>query len=421
LQYGLRAAATAKGAAVNVTVTFEQRFEAAPDGTVWTPGQGCYEFLQRYLEIFDHVKVVGRVQSVTRVSPDWTRRADGKGVSFVPVPYFLGPWQYLRRLFEIKRVLARVAQSTEAAILHAPSTLSTGLIEALVPARHPYALEVVGDPWDVFAPGVIRHPLRPYFRQQFSRNLQRQCQGACATAYVTKEALQRRYPARPDTYQAIYSDVELTDASFVPVPRTRKSVQPINVVMVGSLDQLYKGPDVLLDALHICLRHGLNLQAVIVGDGQYRPYLEAHAAALGLRQRIRFAGQVAPGTEVRAELDQADLFVMPSRTEGLPRALIEAMARALPCIASKVGGIPELLCQEDLIQPGDPQALAQKLTEVINTPERLTAMSRRNLDHARQYHESALRQVRRTFYEYVRSRTAEWLLSRDGLPVEQVA
>jgi glycosyltransferase involved in cell wall biosynthesis len=402
-------------------VTFEQRFELAPDGTVWTPGQGSYEFLQRYLEIFDQVRVVGRVQSVTQVSPDWTRRADGQGVSFVPVPHFLGPWQYLQRALAIKRVLLEAARSTEAAILHAPSILTTALVNAFDERRHPYALEVVGDPWDVFAPGAIRHPLRPYFRQRFSRELRRQCHGSSATAYVTREALQRRYPSSPGAFQASYSDVELFDDAFAAGPRTDAPAGTVSLVMVGSLAQLYKGPDVLLEACHLGLKRGWDLRLTFVGDGQYRRSLEAQAAHLGLAERVRFAGQVAPGKDVRAELDRADLFIMPSRTEGLPRALIEAMARGVPCIASDVGGIPELLAKDDLVPPGDGAALARKIIAVLEEPGRLATMSARNLAQARQYHERRLRQARRTFYQYVRARTDAWLRASHARPMNRAA
>jgi glycosyltransferase involved in cell wall biosynthesis len=393
---------------VNVTITLEQRFELSPDGGVWTPGQGSYQFLQRYLDVFGQVSVVARVQRVAQITPGW-KRADGERVSFIPVPYYLGPWQYLRRALEIRRLLQSVAQFSEAAILRAPSIISTGLIKAFAERGHPYALEILGDPWDAFAPGVIRHPLRAYFRLRFSQDLQRQCKGSCATAYVTKEALQCRYPSPPDALSTSYSDVELADESFSSTAKRCCLNGPIKLVMVGSLAQLYKGPDVLIDAVGMCVKQGLNLQLVLVGDGNYRPYLMDKAARLGLSERVQFTGQLAPGKPVRAEMDKADLFILPSRTEGLPRAMIEAMALALPCIGSNVGGIPELLYQDDLVPSGDAIALAKKITELSKDPERLTAMSRRNLAHARQYHESHLSHARTTFYEYVRARTGDWL------------
>ena len=122
---------------------------------------------------------------------------------------------------------------------------------------------------------------------------------------------------------------------------------------MGTLEQLYKAPDVLLDAVGQCFRQGLDLELVWIGGGQYQQQLEARAKELGLSPRVRFLGQLPAGDAVRGELDRADLFVLPSRQEGLPRAMLEAMARGLPCIGSTVGGIPELLPAEDLVPPGD--------------------------------------------------------------------
>lgn len=75
------------------------------------------------------------------------------------------------------------------------------------------------------------------------------------------------------------------------------------------------------------------------------------AGRLGVADRVTFVGTVPAGAAVRAHLDAADLVVVPSRTEGLPRALIEAMARGLPAVGTTVGGIPELLADVDLVPP----------------------------------------------------------------------
>lgn len=108
-----------------------------------------------------------------------------------------------------------------------------------------------------------------------------------------------------------------------------------------------------------------------------------------LPPRIRFMGHVT-GDPVRQILDSSDLFVLPSRTEGLPRALIEAMARGLPCIGSAVGGIPELIDTSEMVPPGDPAALAAKIQEVLKDPLRMETLSRRNLWTAREYLDSVL-------------------------------
>ena len=183
--------------------------------------------------------------------------------------------------------------------------------------------------------------------------------------------------------------------------------------MIGSLSQLYKAPDVLIDAVAACTREGLDLRLTIVGDGKERPVLEARARALGLGPRVRFLGQLPAGEAVRAELDRADLFVLPSRQEGLPRAMVEAMARALPCIGSTVGGIPELLPPEDLVPPGDVGTLARKIREVVGDPDRMARMSARNLEKARQYGEDLLLERRVAFYRHIKACTQAWL---DGEP-----
>ena len=130
---------------------------------------------------------------------------------------------------------------------------------------------------------------------------------------------------------------------------------------------------------------------------------------MGLAERVCFLGQLPAGDAVRTELDKADLFVIPSRTEGLPRALIEAMARGLPCIGSQVGGIPELLTPEDMFASDNLTALVDKIREVVTNPERLAGMSARSLDKARDYKEEILRDRRNTFYRYLRTRTEAWL------------
>jgi glycosyltransferase involved in cell wall biosynthesis len=89
--------------------------------------------------------------------------------------------------------------------------------------------------------------------------------------------------------------------------------------------------------------------------------------------------------------------------------MVEAMARALPCIGSTVGGIPELLPAEDIVPPGDVVALATKIREVVTNPERMARMSARNLEKAHNYQDNVLREKRNAFYRYVRERTEKWL------------
>jgi glycosyltransferase involved in cell wall biosynthesis len=181
------------------------------------------------------------------------------------------------------------------------------------------------------------------------------------------------------------------------------------IVFVGTLAQLYKAPDVLLRAVAICLSAGADVTLRIVGDGRHRRELEALAEQLGIAARTVFVGELATRAAVVAELDRADLFVLPSHQEGLPRALIEAMARGLPCLGSTVGGIPELLDGEDVIEPGNVEELAALMLKVLRDRTRREAMALRNQSRARLYQLTALRPRRAEFYRRVQRLTADWL------------
>jgi glycosyltransferase involved in cell wall biosynthesis len=394
---------------VNVKVSVEHRFLRTTDNVVWTQAAFDFRFWQRYLDVFNSVSVIARVQTCPNVPKDWIR-ADGHNVSFFDLPYYVGPSQYLRVANQVKRQLNKLSSSRDAIIFRIPSQIATLALSQISSQKRPFAVEVVGDPFDIFAPGAIRHPLRFLFRWHHVKEQKRECYQACAVAYVTKETLQQRYPAAQSSFSTNYSSIDLPEIAFTDTARCFKN-QAQTLICVGSMEHYNKGLDVLLHALKLWKGSG-GPMLTLVGDGKHRIELEALTAELGLSDRVRFAGQLAAGAAVRAQLDQADVFVLPSRTEGLPRAMIEAMARGLPCIGSTAGGIPELLPPEDMVPPNDAGALAQKIQEVVCSPARMTAMSARNLQVARSYHESILRARRIEFYTYVKDQTQAWMDQR---------
>jgi glycosyltransferase involved in cell wall biosynthesis len=377
----------------------EQRFDRTPDGVTWTPvDTAAYLSWRRYRAVFREVALLARVRDVKEVPRSWLR-VDGAGVGLVPVPYYVGPVWFAIRVPSVVWAAWRATAPHQAVILRGPGMLSSCARLPLRLRRRPYGLEVVGDPLDVFAPGVVEHPLRRVFRWFFTRELRKMCAGASAVAYVTEDRLQSHYPPGPGAFSTWYSDVELPEEAFVDSPRLCLGERRAHsVIFVGSLEQLYKAPDVVIEACWRCREAGLPVELTIVGDGRYRPQLERLCAARDIQASVHFPGWVSDRSKLRQLLDEADLFVLPSRTEGLPRALIEAMARALPCIGANVGGIPELLEPAEMVSPGDASALEVKIRQVLGDPKRMAAMSARNLQKAREFRYEVMQQRSHEMY-----------------------
>jgi phosphatidylinositol alpha-1,6-mannosyltransferase len=386
-------------------------------GSVYVSGPANYSYWSRYLEVFDEVTLLARV-SESRLQGREERRADGPGVSFRGLPHYTGPWQYLQARRQAKAIARHAIEECDAYLLRVPGLVSQMVWREIIHAKKPYTLEVVGDPWEALSPGTWPHISRPIFRRVATQQLKRICAGAAAVNYVTSETLQQRYPPSKTAYAVGFSDVSLENASvsadtikgryqrLQELPwRGSKTGSSIRIGFVGSFAQMYKGPDTLLHAAALCQGH-LNFELAMVGAGRCLPEMKALAAKLGIADRVAFLGELSSGRSIFEFLDSIDLFVMPSRAEGLPRALVEAMSRGCPCIASAVGGIPELLEPSDLVPPNSPGALAKLILQVAADSDCLLAMSERNLAKAAQFSPQTLNESRRAFLEEVKRRSS---------------
>ena len=133
-----------------------------------------------------------------------------------------------------------------------------------------------------------------------------------------------------------------------------------------------KGFDLALSALAMLVALHPQVEMVIAGDGPARPDLERQAAALGLAERVSFVGWVVP-ERVPALLNTATVVVMPSRREGFGLVALEAALMARPVVATRVGGLPEVVAHDQtglLVAPDDSHALAEAIAWLLAHPER---------------------------------------------------
>jgi glycosyltransferase involved in cell wall biosynthesis len=382
---------------LKLLIALEAHFYRTSDGLIWSKSVPEYSFWNRYLEVFDELSVLARVKDVPKPSPFW-KRADGERVTFECIPDFIGPWQFLNLQARVKSSIRAAIANADVVLLRVPGTIATITWKYLQKINSPYALEVVGDPWESLGPGTVRSIIRPFARRVFTRNMKRQCKGANAVSYVTRETLQRRYPT--NSFNISVSDVDIPDHMIAKIPRQDLS-DPLRVINVGSMETLYKAQHVLIKAVNILIKQGYKIELHLVGGGRCMPLFRALVKELGIEHCVTFHGTVSGFDVLTNYLDNADLFVLPSLVEGMPRALIEAMARGLPCIASRVGGIVEIMDDDFLVSPGDHEELAQKIADFIKKPETIELVSRRNIEMALEFAASKLRQPRIDFYTYI--------------------
>jgi glycosyltransferase involved in cell wall biosynthesis len=138
-----------------------------------------------------------------------------------------------------------------------------------------------------------------------------------------------------------------------------------------------KGHADFIEALGIVVRKGRRLSAVLAGDGPELPRLKAQVQALGLQDSVFLPGYVDRPQRV---LEETDLMVLPSHTEGLPNAALEALAMDVPVLATRVGGTPEVI--EDgvsgrLVPPGNPEAMAAAIEDFLTHRDAWTGMAAR--------------------------------------------
>lgn len=302
----------------------------------------------------------------------------------IVLPYYVGVARAVLHLLATWRAIDSSVAGADLALIKVPGII--GGLASLSASRRgvPIAAQVVGD-----AAGVLRSGAAGRIMRAFSPIIERitasTVRRAQTVRYVTRRQLQERYPPHPNAEVHAFSDVVIADE---PVWAAESLTNP-RLVAVGSLDQLYKGHHHLIVALAVVRQKYPTATLTIIGDGRQLEYLQRVANDNGVANGVDFRGYVGEVDELRAVLSASTLFVLPSLTEGMPRALIEAMALGLPSIASRVGGVPELLRPTETFEPADIAAMAELIIDLHRDPERLRQLSQDGVKTTRPYEASA--------------------------------
>jgi glycosyltransferase involved in cell wall biosynthesis len=207
------------------------------------------------------------------------------------------------------------------------------------------------------------------------------CDTTICVSNAVRNALVERYGFPPRKTIAIRNGVSLfeftPDATSRDAVRAGLGIHPGDLLLVCSARlSEEKGLDILLAAMNRLVRKGARCKCLILGEGQLKTVLEKQIQTLELTSHVRLHGF---HPDVRPYLNAADIFVLTSYVEGLPLAVLEAMACGLPCVVTDAGGSAEAVThnvQGLVVQPGSAQEVEAALSYLIAHPQERDRMSR---------------------------------------------
>ncbi|EDX90558.1 glycosyltransferase [Alcanivorax sp. DG881] len=380
----------------------DHKFFKTKDGCYYSEGKLPSSAFERFLNIADSITVLCRSKDTNDADGLVISSSDSVGFSPVTGRTWLSIWG--RYFFSnIRHVIALIDEADIVAI-RLPCIFSLFVFPILMIKRKPYAVEVVGDAFEaIYNSGGRRasYKFLGWFFDFYTKIIVSRAVGAI---YVTRYKLQEKYKGGEMVSYASNVSIGRVCESVISDRenhiRSMVKNEKFKVGVIGSFSNNYKGIDVLIEAVSICRKSSLlDIDLHVLGSGEVtvlKPAIEKFSA----QNWIFFDGR-KKSEEVALWLDALDLYCQPSRTEGLPRALIEAMSRGCPAIATTVGGIPELLPESRLVESGDSAALAAKISELLIEPDLMVADSYKNFEVAKQYYSDALEERRKQFWEGV--------------------
>lgn len=395
---------------MKVLVTTHAQMLQTPDGKVWTNSVYGYDFFKRYLDVFENVRLVTRMKKISYEDLGSRVLVSGPRLEFFSLPFYHGPWQYAKKYFRIRKLLEQAIESCDCAVLRIPDQLAFQIFNKVKRTNIPCAVEVVAHSWDLYAPGTINTALRPILRVIWDFNQKKLCKEAEGVSYVTEKYIQKRYPSginkgNISRFETFYTSADL-NPTFFGKPRKKESFDKnsLKLVHVSGINNMAKGHYELLRVMLKLNELGIKHQLTFIGGGTLLKKFEELSFDLGLNRQVKFTGNLSNPAEIAEILKKSDLFIFPTKTEGLPRVLLEAMASGLPCISYDVGGISELLSQNALVKNSNTETLLTKIVKMADNIEMLEMESYANYTKIlNEYSPHNINKKRKEFYQNLKN------------------
>ncbi|WP_339319206.1 glycosyltransferase [Paenibacillus sp. FSL R10-2734] len=356
------------------------------------------EMFSRYKVVSDYIKVLIRAKKITSSEEKKLSKITLDNLSIVETPSIASTKGLLLNRKVLKDIIHNQVKDSSFVIARLPSHNGNFAVDSAIKLNKPYLIELVACPWD----SLWNHSLKgkliaPIMSYQTKSKVKR----ASHVVYVTESFLQHRYPTLGKSINC--SNVTLTEFDDRTLQNRLNKIKRINnneKVVIGTaaaVDVKYKGQQYIIEALGKLKKEGIqHFYYEIVGDGDQQ-YLKSIAQKNDVTENVSFLGAI-PHAMINNWLDNLDIYVQPSRQEGLPRSLIEAMSRGLPSFGARTGGIPELL-DENFIFSNSSNNIDEICT-ILNSFDNnsMKKQAEFNYDRSKNYDKKTIDEKRKRFF-----------------------
>ncbi len=359
-------------------------------------------FFEKYLEVFDSVRVLGEPLQ---------KCLDAHALVAMKHPDIqvevLKPNTHPRDFkndAEIKKILKREIANCDAMLVK--PALRKGMMAIRLAQKYhkPYMIEMTGDIHNALKQN--QNWMKRAYAPVLYRHIKRAIKNAPFGLYVSQEYLQSQFPIRGKMCGC--SDVILKKADPEVLAKRIQRIEAlpeqktIDLALIGFYQSNMKGVDTAIRALaRLPERYHLH----ILGNGteENRNKWIEYGKARGVVGRIHFPKPLSSSELVLEWLDTMDAFVLPTRSEGLCRCMLEAMSRGCPSFATDICTMPELLPAECLHPLGDDEKLSEQILAVMEQSDLAKKYARINFEHAKEYDPEILKNRRNAFLAEFRS------------------
>lgn len=378
---------------------YDNKFKTK-DNNVYTAGGINDKLFKRYVLPSENIVVINRMEKVdcceglSQITSDNIIFAPVKGLVFSKVfsIYFIPNMQlFIKEFKEADFVIVRL-----------PSFLGIFALIVNIGFKKEYFLEVAGDAKEALLTSKM-NPSIPFkiFTHVFFELNKYFIKSANGVIYVTQDMLQEKYPTNGLTAHASNVDIDIQSRELN-IDNYKCFNKSFKIGLIGDYNNHYKGISEAIYAIKTLSDLNYSVHLHVVGSGSLLQYYKGLAKELKVNNLVHFEGRLKGNDQIAMWLETLDLYIQPSYTEGLPRALIEAMSVGLPAVATNVGGIPELLDSEDLVEPYDSKALAERVEAMLKSKYLRFQKGKSNYQKSKNYDRAILAKRRSDFWSTCR-------------------